>query len=724
MKVSLAAARRYWARLATLGVAALGVAGAVMFGSGQEAQSVRLLSGAAWLPSAKVGQLTLLDGSSAEVVAQLQVSAPGNAIEVVQHGSTAYAIDHTLGTIRRVDGATFDMSQPAAPIPDAGLGLTAFAVNDAVYMIDTRRGIVATADPKTLARQGDLGTLTTQPTPGSTAVDDAGRLWLIDNATGELIRLDHQKRSSTRNVTTPGTSVMTVANGRPVVINTSTRQAVPVDPDTGAPGTPFDLGVRSDDKVTVSGSPHSGRVYLVASRGVLIICEVAERKCGDVVPLASGSNLGTPVEAGNRVFVPDYTAGQVWIIDLKSHNVVAKSQVLDPRTQFQLLNRDNVVFFNDPASDRAGVIQLNGGVVPAAKYDLADPAKGLTTHGGEDPLPPKDTTTTTPVNTPVNPPPATQPPPPSAPPPSTQVTVPPVPPPPPPEPPPPPVVEPQQPPQEPNKPPPPPTLKITLSKATPMVGEDITLNVSATTNVAPRSAHWDFGDGANSDTVMTSHHWGTAKTFQVSVQATMPDGQQATTAVSLQVNEKPKAKLTVVAPTGGTITGPGITCPGTCTATVDQGTVLALTATPAANFKFTAWGGACTGAGACSVTMDGPKTVRATFTSTSPVQPFIGNWSNVDPNTGNVAKLTLSNATATSATLRVFGACTPLCDWGNATATFSGGALHAFYDQGFATRTITITMSGNQMIVRIHHDYTPEDGRQDRDSTDTMRKTG
>jgi hypothetical protein len=249
------------------------------------------------------------------------------------------------------------------------------------------------------------------------------------------------------------------------------------------------------------------------------------------------------------------------------------------------------------------------------------------------------------------------------------------------------------------------------------------LSVSATTDVKPSTAHWDFGDGTNSANVMTSHNWAAAKTYQVSVQVTMPDGQRATTSVSLPVAEKPKAKLTVTPPTNGTITGPGINCPGTCAVTVDKGQVVALTATPAANFKFTAWAGACTGAAECKVTMDGPKTVRATFTANSPVQPFIGTWNNVDPNTGNVAKVTLTNPTATSATLQIFGACTPtFCDWGAVTATYSGGTLHAFYDQGYATRTIVISMAGNQLICKIHHDYTPQDGRTDRDSTDTFRK--
>lgn len=59
--------------------------------------------------------------------------------------------------------------------------------------------------------------------------------------------------------------------------------------------------------------------------------------------------------------------------------------------------------------------------------------------------------------------------------------------------------------------------------------------------------------------------------------------------------------------------GGGISCPGTCTVTRPQGTVVTLTPTAAPGSTFTGWTGACAGAGACSVTLDGDKAVGATF---------------------------------------------------------------------------------------------------------------
>ena len=61
--------------------------------------------------------------------------------------------------------------------------------------------------------------------------------------------------------------------------------------------------------------------------------------------------------------------------------------------------------------------------------------------------------------------------------------------------------------------------------------------------------------------------------------------------------------------------GGGTTIPAVGVHTYASGTVVAVTATPAAGYAFDSWSGACTGFGACSVTMDADKTVTANFTA-------------------------------------------------------------------------------------------------------------
>jgi hypothetical protein len=65
----------------------------------------------------------------------------------------------------------------------------------------------------------------------------------------------------------------------------------------------------------------------------------------------------------------------------------------------------------------------------------------------------------------------------------------------------------------------------------------------------------------------------------------------------------------------GTVTGgsAGISCGGTCTGTYASGTSVTLTASPATGSYFGGWRGACSGTGACTLTVTADSVVTATF---------------------------------------------------------------------------------------------------------------
>ena len=82
--------------------------------------------------------------------------------------------------------------------------------------------------------------------------------------------------------------------------------------------------------------------------------------------------------------------------------------------------------------------------------------------------------------------------------------------------------------------------------------------------------------------------------------------------------ESPSAPRNVV-PAGngtGTVTSSpvGLTCGATCAFPFAKDSMVTLTAVANADSDFTGWSGACTGTGACVVTMSSNRTVTATFT--------------------------------------------------------------------------------------------------------------
>jgi List-Bact-rpt repeat protein len=102
-----------------------------------------------------------------------------------------------------------------------------------------------------------------------------------------------------------------------------------------------------------------------------------------------------------------------------------------------------------------------------------------------------------------------------------------------------------------------------------------------------------------------------------------------TQARSVTATFRPVFRLTVTNTGGGlgvVRSAPtGISCGATCSALYLPNTAVSLTASPAAGVIFLGWSGACTGTGACSVTMTQAQNVTATFVTNS--APTVGTLS-------------------------------------------------------------------------------------------------
>ncbi len=175
----------------------------------------------------------------------------------------------------------------------------------------------------------------------------------------------------------------------------------------------------------------------------------------------------------------------------------------------------------------------------------------------------------------------------------------------------------------------------------------------------------------------------------------------------------PTQVLTTTVSGSGSITGSNaVSCSsGSCTKAISQGTVVSLTATPATGYALSGWSGACTGTGACSVTMSAAQSVTATFLPTQVLTTTVsGSGSITGSNavscssgscTKAVSQGTVVSLTATPATSYTFsgwsGACTGT---GACSVTMSAAqGVTATFVAATVPQTLTTVVSGSGSIV-------------------------
>jgi YVTN family beta-propeller protein len=172
---------------------------------------------------------------------------------------------------------------------------------------------------------------------------------------------------------------------------------------------------------------------------------------------------------------------------------------------------------------------------------------------------------------------------------------------------------------------------------------------------------------------------------------------------------------------GGTVTSnpAGINCPTTsCAANFSSGTSVTLTAAPNAGSTFVGWSGACSGGGACTVTMNSNQAVTATFkltavtSCTGTTDNWIGgasgnwsnpsNWSNGVPNGGGVnVCINDGNPTPSQVTLDINASVGALyIDSGSSLTISNGQQLSAFGNISNAGQ-IFVNAAGNNTFLTM-----------------------
>jgi hypothetical protein len=354
-------------RLVVAGMALMMVLATAGFlvGRGESALRLQVKPGEAWLPTDKNGSINLVDGLAGKSSAALVLTgAGGDKLIVTQIGGRVLVLNATTGLLVRIDpvqlllGASERVSMGSVVV--AGLAAT--------YLVNYAARTVQRIDPVTLKALGPAVLLRWQPA-GTAIVDRAGTLWVPVPEIGSVVPVTGGIAGHPVKVGAVGANVvMTSANGVPIAVNRSARRLTVIGLHSGAAQDvvtlPASVGLGGPSPLLVPLSGGTSSLPMVDPNGspslVIVNLSAGTTTSAQLGSQYSGHNLGPPVQAGVRVFIPDYTTGRVLIYNVTQGQIEADVPVLSHAGLFTAEVIDGIAYFNDPNGNRAVVVTPDG----------------------------------------------------------------------------------------------------------------------------------------------------------------------------------------------------------------------------------------------------------------------------------------------------------------------------------------------------------------------------
>jgi hypothetical protein len=382
------------ASVGVLGATAL-IAVAAMAASGNSRDVTHVLDGGAWLANSTVGSVS--HAGPGGIDATVPLKAPvGRDVKVVQQGSHVYVEDQK-GHLARIDPSELDVAQQATLGGDDVQVVT--GGND-LWAVNPTTGSIRQLDPITLMAQGPAVAL---PAGLGTAVaDPSGTLWVPVWSRGTVDTVDVEgSLTHTYQVATPGTHVqLSVVNG----------DVLSFDPSSASVHELTGPSVGSDQQVSINAGPGLEIPAAVTGSGVLPVVSPTQDELATVsvsggqriqVDLGHpGDNLGSPEVNDGQVYVPDYTTGQLLVVDVATGGMEPAVTITGQPGYFDVVVNDGELFVNQASSPNAWIVTAGNQVIPMGKYD-PNGSGGAPVTTPPTTVPPKTppTTTATPPTT-------------------------------------------------------------------------------------------------------------------------------------------------------------------------------------------------------------------------------------------------------------------------------------------------------------------------------------
>lgn len=364
---------------AVLVAAATVVAGASLVVTTNTRSAVDASSPGAWVSSEGVDAVTRVGPGGPE--ATVTLGGSGGRLQVIEIDGAAYALD-SAGQLSRIDPATFEVSV-GVTLPDVELVTGA----GRLYAVNRAEGVSTELDVATL-------NVLTAPIElgdelGSAVVDGSGVLWVVDESTGDVVRVSGPDVVSVTPMVQPGTRARLSVIGGDVVVVDPVAATVTVMGADGDAGRSHSIGGSTPAEMTgpdvlVPIAVRSGVVLPILDGSRLVTVDVRSGATA-VVDLDTGDHrLGVPEVAAGYAHIADFTAGTLISVDLRTTQVAITRGLDGVSDDFDVVSKGDYLYVNDPVTEKAWVIGPDGAITEMDKYDPSNPDAG-----GRTPLVPR-----------------------------------------------------------------------------------------------------------------------------------------------------------------------------------------------------------------------------------------------------------------------------------------------------------------------------------------------
>jgi hypothetical protein len=354
------------------------ITASVVVGVGAADTAARVSEADSWLASLAHGTLVHVNGTNGRVDGRVQLGEDTEGpLEVVQDSGNVLVLDRSSGVVTRIDPAQLSVAQTQS---FEGARLRIVAADDDAWVVDQAAGVVQRIDPVTLAALGKPVNLPSRPV-GSVRADDDGVLWVVLPERGEVVPVGKEKTGDPVKAGQPGEPLrLTVAMGRAAVVNTKagTLTVLSEEAEGMAIRLPSAVSAADPAKVLVPENNASPLVPLLApDSGVLVVANVESgvvQAAG--LDLTAAASYGPPQAHGQRVYIPDTSAGGLLVYDTVTARFDPPVRVTGQAGQLDVYTRGDRLWVNDQANATAAVVDEEGVVHLIDKYDKAAPGPG------------------------------------------------------------------------------------------------------------------------------------------------------------------------------------------------------------------------------------------------------------------------------------------------------------------------------------------------------------